>query len=249
MEPVELIVIAFALMLAGLVHGTLGIGFPLVSTPLLALVMDVRLAVLITLLPTVAVNLGSIIQGGSWRAGLAAFWPLAVWVLAAAVFGALLLASFDPRPFKLALAAVIFVYLNAGRMRFVRMRWLETRAHLGMAVFGTLAGLSAGSVNVMVPILVIYARLRDLPKELMVPVFNMCFACGKLSQIAVFGAAGLLSTEWLWATVAGAAVAVLALLVGFRVRARISASTYEMILRRLLLVMALVLVGEFFWER
>ncbi|MDH3714739.1 MAG: sulfite exporter TauE/SafE family protein [Gammaproteobacteria bacterium] len=248
MELFELVVVAGALVLAGLVHGTLGIGFPLVSTPLLATVLDVRHAVLITLLPTIAVNLVSIVHGGGWRARLAGYWPLAPWVLGAAVCGALLLTVFDPRPFKLVLAAMIIVYLNVQRIRFLRLTWVNTSPHLGMAVFGVLAGLSAGSVNVMVPILIIYALQRKLAKEQMVPVFNMCFACGKISQVAVFGTAGLLSGKLLLATAAGAALAVLALVIGIRLRARISVATYEAILRRLLLIMAPVLIGEFFWE-
>ena len=249
MELYELVTIAVALILAGLVHGTLGIGFPLVSTPLLALVLDVRFAVLITLLPTIAVNLTSIAHGEGWRAQLEEYWPLAAWVLGAAVCGALLLTLFDPRPFKLVLAAVIFVYLHAQHVRFLQLTWVDTRPRLGMAVFGLLAGLSGGSVNVMVPILVIYALQRKLPKQQMVPVFNMCFACGKLSQTLVFGGAGLLTGDLLLITAFGAAVAVGALLIGFRLQARISAATYELILRRLLLVMACVLIGEFFWER
>ena len=249
MELYELVVVVVALTLAGLVHGTLGIGFPLVSTPLLAMVMDVRFAVLITLLPTVAVNLTSIAHGEGWRARLREYWPLAAWVLGAAICGALLLAILDPRPFKLVLAGVIFVYLHAQHARLLQLAWVDARPRLGMAVFGLLAGLSAGSVNVMVPILVIYALQRQLPKQQMVPVFNMCFACGKLSQIVVFGSAGLLTGELLLATAAGAVIAVGALLVGFRLQARISAATYETLLRRLLLVMALVLIGEFFWEQ
>ena len=43
---VTLTLVLVIILFAGLVHGTLGIGFPLVSTPILALVMDVRLAVL-----------------------------------------------------------------------------------------------------------------------------------------------------------------------------------------------------------
>jgi uncharacterized membrane protein YfcA len=248
MEFYELVVVAAALVLAGLVHGTLGIGFPLVSTPLLAMVMDVRLAVLITLLPTIAVNVASIAHGGGWRTALAGYWPLAAWVLGAAVCGALLLAVFDPGPFKLVLAAMILVYLNAQRMRFLQLSWLDSNPGLGMAVFGVMAGLSAGSVNVMVPVLVIYALQRNLPREQMVPVFNMCFACGKISQVAVFSGAGLLSGGLLLASAAGAAVALLTLLIGIRLGARISAATYETILRRLLLVMAPVLIGQFFWE-
>jgi len=54
------------LVFAGLVHGTLGMGFPVVATPLLSLVVDVRTAILLTLLPTVAVNVGSILRGGAF---------------------------------------------------------------------------------------------------------------------------------------------------------------------------------------
>ena len=144
---------------------------------------------------------------------------------------------------------MVLVYLNAERLRFLQLTWLDTSPRLGMAVFGILAGLSAGCVNVMLPILVIYALQRRLPREHMVPVFNMCFLCGKISQVAVFGTAGLLSRDLLLATAVGAVLAVAALLIGFRLRTRISAATYESILRRLLWVMAGVLIGEFFWER
>lgn len=245
MEVHELAVAVAALALAGLVHGTLGIGFPMVSTPILSLVLDVRLAVLITLIPAIALNVASIAHGGGWRRQVAGYWPLAVWALGAAAGGALLLALLDPRPFKLVLAAAILVYLNAERIRAVPLDWVNTHPRLGMAVFGTIAGLFAGSVNVMVPILVIYALQRKLTRDQMVPVFNMCFACGKISQVAVFGAAGLLTTGLLTGAALGAAIALLALLAGFRLRARISAAVYDTILRRVLLLMALLLIGQF----
>ena len=60
LEPLtqELIWMALpVILLAALVHGIFGIGFPMVATPLLALFTDVLTAVLITLLPTMAVNL------------------------------------------------------------------------------------------------------------------------------------------------------------------------------------------------
>ena len=51
---------------AGLVHGTLGLGFQMMATPLLAMITDVRSAVLITLIPTMAVNIVSILKGEGW---------------------------------------------------------------------------------------------------------------------------------------------------------------------------------------
>lgn len=60
-----LLAITAALLFAGLIHGTLGLGFPMVATPILATMMDVRSAILITLLPTMAVNIASIINSKS----------------------------------------------------------------------------------------------------------------------------------------------------------------------------------------
>ena len=42
--PVLLAVVC-VILFAGLVHGTLGLGFPMVATPLLATMMDVRSAI------------------------------------------------------------------------------------------------------------------------------------------------------------------------------------------------------------
>ena len=51
---------------AAAVHGTIGIGFPMIATPLLALVTDVRTAILLLVLPTVVLNVANILKGGRW---------------------------------------------------------------------------------------------------------------------------------------------------------------------------------------
>ena len=79
LAEVSLITLVFftaIILFAGLVHGTLGLGFPLMATPLLALFVDVRSAILITLLPTVVVNVASILRGGKWRDSIGRYWPL-----------------------------------------------------------------------------------------------------------------------------------------------------------------------------
>jgi hypothetical protein len=50
LDALPLIAIAWivlALAAAGLVHGTLGLGFPLVATPLIALITDIKTAVVL----------------------------------------------------------------------------------------------------------------------------------------------------------------------------------------------------------
>jgi hypothetical protein len=59
-----------AILLAGLVHGTFGIGFPMIATPLLALFTDVFSAVLICVIPTMSVNLATIWHGECHATGV-----------------------------------------------------------------------------------------------------------------------------------------------------------------------------------
>src|SRR5437763_7675049 len=89
---------AAIIVLAGLAHGTLGFGFPLISTPLVALLVDVRTAVLVTVLPNIAVNVISIVRGGNWHDSLGRHWPLALWVVLGTLVGTRLLLTIRPEP-------------------------------------------------------------------------------------------------------------------------------------------------------
>lgn len=234
------------MLCAGLIHGTLGLGFPLVATPLLALFTDVRTAILITLLPTASVNVVSILKGGRWNESIGRFWPLAASAILGSIVGTRFLVVSDPAPFKLLLAALVLLYLSATRLEAFRMRWV--REHLGpsMILFGLIAGLAAGTTNVMVPILIIYTLEIGLQRTAMVQVFNLCFLSGKLTQIAVFGHAGMLSGMLLLSTAPLAIVAVAALFGGMMLSRRVPTAIYRNVVRRVLLVLALLLIVQFF---
>jgi len=234
------------MLCAGLIHGTLGLGFPLVATPLLALFTDVRTAILITLLPTASVNIVSILKGGRWSESIGRFWPLAAFAVVGSIVGTRFLVVSDPAPFKLLLAALVLLYLFASRVKALRMQWVSDHLGLSMLVFGLIAGLAAGTTNVMVPILVIYTLELGLQRTAMVQVFNLCFLSGKLTQIAVFGHAGMLTGTLLLSTAPLAVVAVLALFAGMMLAHRIPTETYRKVVRRVLLVLALLLVIQFF---
>ncbi len=169
---------AAIMLLAGLIHGTLGLGFPLVATPLLALFTDVRTAILITLLPTASVNVVSILKGGRWSESIGRFWPLAVFAVLGSIAGTRFLVVSDPAPFKLLLAALVLLYLFASQVKAFRMRWVSKHLKLSMVMFGLTAGLAAGTTNVMVPILIIYTLELGLERTAMVQVFNLCFLAG-----------------------------------------------------------------------
>lgn len=248
-SPAVLVALLAIVLLAGLVHGTLGLGFPMLATPLLALFTDVRSAILITLLPTMAVNIISILRGGSWRMSIGRYWPLAVYVPFASVLGTWLLIITDPTPFKLLLAAVILLYLNLNRVRGLSLGWVREKPFLAYAVFGLIGGFLAGTVNVMVPVLIVLALELGLAPTVMVQVFNLCFLAGKLSQAAAFAYAGILDGPMLLATAPLALLAVAALLVGMEIRKRVDAATYRGWLRKVLFIIALVLILQVILSR
>jgi len=244
---VPIIVAIIAVMLfAGLIHGTLGLGFPMVATPMLATMMDVRSAILITLLPTIAINIASIANSKSSLASTKPFLPLVLFALLGSILGASILAITDPAPFRIVLAGLILLYLW-NRIRIPK-QWLLDNAMLAMAVFGIIAGISAGTTNVMVAILIIYFISLETPRSTLVPALNSCFLVGKISQIIVLAIAGLVSISLLLETAPLAVAAVIALLLGQRLQPRIQISTYQAILRKLLLLLASILIYQFLSE-
>lgn len=245
-DVLVLLAITGVMLFSGLIHGTIGLGFPMVATPMLATMMDVRSAILITLLPTMAVNIASIVNSKARLETARQFSPLILFALLGSVIGASVLATSDPAPFGILLAGLVLLYLWNG-LRIPR-RWLEDNAMLAMALFGLTAGIAAGTTNVMVAVLIIYFLSLETPRSTLVPALNSCFLVGKATQIAVLAIAGLVSLRLALETTALAAVAVIALLLGQRLQPRIQVATYQGILRKLLLLLAIVLIYQFFSE-
>ncbi|MCB1857618.1 MAG: sulfite exporter TauE/SafE family protein [Gammaproteobacteria bacterium] len=233
-------------LLAGMVHGTFGLGFPMVATPLIALYTDVRSAVLLTLLPTIAVNISLLVKGNGSGEAVGRYWSLLPYVLIGTLIGTTLLLLTDPRPFLLVLAGAILLYLNQDRLRLLSFGWIRRWPRLANAVFGLTAGVMAGSVNVMVPILIVFALELKMATHAMIQLFNVNFLTGKLTQTMVFvtvsevSLVGLIqATAWL------VPVALGGLFGGQYLNKRISEQRYRWILRGLLWLMAGVLISRY----
>lgn len=233
------------MMMAGLVHGTMGLGFPLVATPILCLFLDVRLAIVLTLLPVVVVNIASVVTSGVRLAEIRPFVLLAVCAVIGTVVGARLLIVFDPEPFKLLLALLIVLWLSANYLFSGGINWIDSRPRLAMVLFGFAAGIAAGSTNVMVAVLIIYVIEVDLPRRRSVAVLNFCFLSGKLTQIATFASAGLVSLPVVLTNIGLACVALVSLLVGVRLGRQMALDSYQRILSIMLGLLALVLIGQY----
>jgi uncharacterized protein len=239
------LVIAFA----GLVQGALGLGFPIVATPLIALVTDIRTAIIVVLLPCVAAVLVSMLRGGPLRPVLAQFWMMPVYAFFGAAVGTRLFVAYPGFPYALLLAAVLLVYLNLDRLGRTGWPVIRERQAFFALLFGVLSGLSEGTANVGAPPLVIFYLALGLTPVTLVQALNICFITGKATQFATLATAG--GVPWLqWAaTLPLAAVATYTALRGVAIRHRIDAATYRAWLKRALFAMALILLTQYGYGR
>ena len=229
---------------AGLAHGLSGFGFPLISTPMVALFSDVRTAVLVTLFPNIAVNLLSAFSGEAWREALRRHWAMPAYVLVGTVVGTQVVLWAPANPLRLLLAALIVVYLQQDRFR--RIDWKVISRHPGGSglAFGFVAGFLSGTVNVMLPPLLIYFSALGLAPRVMTQVMNACFLVGKLTQAAVFAARGQLMVDVLVLTIPICVVAVAGYAAGKRLQSRVAPASYRKLIRAVLWAMAALLVGQ-----
>ena len=247
--PLHLIIwIAAVLAFAGLVQGALGLGFPMVATPMIAAVTDMRTAVIVVLLPCVATTVTNIAMTGQLLPTLRRFWFMPLCMLVGAAIGARLFVMFPGFPFALLLAGVIMLYLYLDHVGRVEWAFASRHRIAAGAGFALLAGLSEGSANVAAPPLLMYLFSLNIDRMAFVQVLNLCFTVGKPTQMVILTVdGGVTWTQWA-ITLPFAAIVIATTIIGIRNRDRIDAKTYRRWLLRLLLVIALVLVIQYLFS-
>lgn len=240
----QLLLLCIVCVFSAAVHGAVGIGFPMIATPLLAMITDVRTAILILVLPTVTLNLVNVFQGKGWRKSIARYWPLALYGVIGSYLGTRLLILVSPDTFRPLLAGAILLYLNAEYLG-VGFSWVRSHPRIGMIVFGLGAGLLGGMVNVMLPALVIFALEMDLEKNAAIQVFNLCFLLGKLTQGLVLLKAGLFTVEVLKISLLIVILSAIVSMAAISFRRRIDEALYKRWLRYLLLGLSVLLIGQY----
>lgn len=240
-----LLLVAPIMIFAGLVHGALGLGFPMVATPMIAIFVDVRVAIVITLLPTAVVNLASIAAHGNYQSVITRYSPLAFATMLGSVVGSAVLAVTGADIFRLLLALLILVFLWTQYQRKLPNQWLQINHVVLLVTVGLFAGFAGGTTNVMVAILLIYFLSAEVARAEMVTAMNLCFLIGKISQISVFLIIGVISLPLLLKTAPLAGVGFVALLAGQRIGGRIPQKKYQHWLRYLLATIALILIVQY----
>ncbi|CAM3554295.1 sulfite exporter TauE/SafE family protein [Arcobacter aquimarinus] len=238
-----LIIISFIIFVSALVHGTIGFGFAILATPLLAMVTDMKTAILYIAIPTLFINLISIYSEGNFFQAVKKFYPLALMGMIGSAIGTQILIYSSSELFKLLLAFSILLYLFIQKFK-IEMKWIRQKKKLSMVVFGLLAGIVGGLTNVMGSILIIYSLESKHSKKDIIQSTNLCFLFGKIIQIILFAIHGSFNEELLIVSFSTLIVVVIAMIVGLNIKDKIPQEIYKKVIKLVLFLMASFLVYQ-----
>ncbi|MBX3662884.1 MAG: TSUP family transporter [Burkholderiales bacterium] len=248
LSPWLIAYVAVVIAVAGWIQGALGLGFPMIATPLIAAATSMQFAVVMVLIPCIATVIVSILRSPGFATILQRFWWISIVALLGAAAGAKLFVMFPGFPYALLLAGVILFYLNLQRLGLSQWPVMQRNEKSFGLLFGFLGGLSESTANIAAPPLIIYYLGIGLQPLLLVPAMNISFFTGKATQLATLAPSGIATIEQWLLTLPLAVVATIASWQGSGVRSRIDGPTYRLWMQRMLLAMALILLVQVAWD-
>lgn len=230
LTPEFVVLLVAVVLLSGAVNGVAGFGFAVVGTMALASVLDPAAAVVVMILPILAVNLSLVadLSATELRDCGRRFAPLILAATVGTLVGMAVLDVLPAAPLRVGLGIVSLGFV-ASTQRLVPLPGLErakarcfAETPIAMGAVGFVSGGLFGATNVGVQ-LVAYVRSCDLSHGLFVGVIALIFV--GINGLRVGGAAvlGLYPDGTAVAVSIGAAVpAVIGVTVGKRLRAKVS---------------------------
>lgn len=185
MQPTDFVLLFAAVALGALTKGATGLGFGLITVPIVALFVEPRTAVILISVPNMMINLIVLARGGVPLAEVKRVWPLTVPGIIGVVVGANLLAVLD--------TSVLSLLLGCVSVGFAVLGWLDFRPRLprrgekfvGPAV-GLLSGLLHGSTGASGPPLAIYLYSLGVAKRYFVYLITAVFLVFSGVQMLTF---------------------------------------------------------------
>jgi uncharacterized membrane protein YfcA len=235
------ILVAAALLLAAFVKGTTGMGFPLIATPMVALLLDIRTAITILIIPNMVMDAAQIFRGSFPAAILRRF----SWLLLLTVFGVFLgtkvLVMLPIWVLNLSLGIMVLVFVCSSFLRFEFQISPEAEWVLSPVV-GMVSGFLNGMTNAAGPALAVYLYSLRLPKTEFVRSIATIFIITKLSQLVAVSTWNLFTLSTLRLSLEVTLFVLLGFYLGLKTQDRVNQQTFNRGLLALLFVIGVTLV-------
>ena len=174
--------VGLALLLAGFVKGASGMGFPLIATPSLALLLDIRIAITILIIPNLVMDVAQVFRRGFPFDVLRRFGSFALTTLIGVFLGTKVLVTLPLWVLNLCLGVMVLVFVVSNWLRFEFTISPEQEKKLSLPA-GLVSGFLNGLTNAAGPALAIYLYSLKLSKMEFIKSIATIFIITKLSQL------------------------------------------------------------------
>lgn len=237
-----IIMVGLGLLLASFVKGTTGMGFPLIATPVVALVVDMRTTVGLLLVPNILMDLVQITRGSFPLDHLKRLASLLLLGIVGVVLGTKILVSVAPRIINLTLAVAVFAFVLSQVLRlrpFIPPAWEQILS----PIVGLIGGVLNGMANVVSPAVAIYFYCLDLKKRDFIKSISLVFFFLKIAQLASAYAWNILTPAILERSLYLTALMAVGFWAGLKVQDRINQATFN---RGILILLAVTAASLFY---
>ena len=238
LEPLILLVIGGTFLLAGMVKGVIGLGLPTVSLALLTVALDLPQAMALLLVPSFVTNLWQALAGGQAREIAHRLWPFMVMATVTVWLGATALTRVDLNLLSALLGALLVTYsvISLAGVRFSLSRSQEV--WLG-PVIGSANGVLTGMTGSFVVPGVLFLQAIGLPRDSLIQAMGMLFTVSTVALAFALQSNRFLSVELAAVSSAALIPALLGMVLGQRIRTRLSEAAF----RRVFFIALLLLGG------
>lgn len=237
-DPVTIAAITATFLIAGAVKGVIGLGLPTVSLGLLTAALDLPAAMALLIVPSLTTNLWQAAVGSNVRAILRRIWPFLLMATATVWIGATALTRLDLSLLSGLLGALLVAYAGLN-LTGVRLSISAQQEVWVGPMFGIANGVLTGMTGSFVVPGVMFLQAIGLPRDMLVQAMGMLFTASTIALALALQGNNLLTTQLNIVSVAALLPAILGMIVGQRIRKRLSEARF----RQVFFIVILVLGG------
>ncbi|MBI1846124.1 MAG: sulfite exporter TauE/SafE family protein [Candidatus Rokubacteria bacterium] len=229
------------LVLGAFVKGAVAFGFPLVTTPLLSLVVGVQTAIPLLIVPNIVYDVLQLRYHGGFARVARRLGVLMLCAMIGTLAGTRLLTSLSGRAATLTLGVFLLIFITVNVSRFSPRvpaggeRWLS-------GPVGLLAGVLTGLTNATSTPLIVYFYALGMDKQEFVRAIAFSFIVVKTTQLAAVLYYDLLTPRLLLATAALTVIGLPSFYAGLWLQNRLDQQRFNRVLLAFLTLAAVWLI-------
>ncbi len=238
MDTQLLFIALVAFFIAAFLKGLTGLGFMTICLGLLALFIDLKVAIPLLFIPSLCSNILVMIQAGGFLTAFKRFWPLYLSAFPGLLAGLFLLGSQGDDIPKCILAVVMILYGIYG-LRNGLFSLSTSKEKKYMIPVGVISGFVNGATGSQIMPIMPYLLGLKMSKELFVQTINCSFTLNTMIMIVGFGKLGLINQGGIFISTIGVIPVFLGIYSGGKIRKKISDARF----RNLVLILLIALGG------